>query len=175
MFDTMTMTKIVGGFCGAFLVFLIGNWAAEEIYHVGSESSHGEVVQAYTIEVPESGTDVSAEEVVGPTYAEVAEIADASAGEGEFRACQACHALEQGVNGVGPSLYGVVGRAVASIDGYSYSGALASQADVWSGENLFAFLEDPSGWAPGTAMSYRGMRDAEDRANLIAYLETFGG
>jgi cytochrome c len=67
-----------------------------------------------------------------------------------------------------------VNRAVGAED-FAYSGALVAVADTWTPENLQAFLENPKGWAPGTAMGYNGMRKVEDRANLIAYLATIGG
>lgn len=168
MFDTMTMTKVLGAVCGTLLVFLLGGWAAEEIYHSGG---HGDHEQAYVIPV-EGGEDIAEEVEEGPRFAEVYALADAAAGEGQWRACSACHALEQGVNGVGPYLYGVVGRDVAAVDGYSYSGNLIAVNDVWTPEELNAFLESPRDYAPGTAMGYNGMRKIEDRANLIAYLDS---
>jgi len=92
-----------------------------------------------------------------------------------FRQCSACHRLEDGANGTGPYLHNVVGREIGVAKGFgSYSGALNAAADVWTPENLNAFLENPSGWAPGTSMAYRGLSDVEDRANLIAYLQTNG-
>lgn len=174
MFDTMTMTKVVGGLCGTFLVFLLGGWAAEAIY-VGSEGGHGEGEHAaYVIEVPEAGTGEAAavEEEVPFDVAFAA--ADAAAGEGVFRNCRSCHALD-GANGVGPHLDGVVGRAVDAVDGYAYSGALEQVAEVWSEDNLYNFLQDPAGYAPGTKMSFKGLAKPEDRANLIAYLATIPG
>lgn len=168
MFDTMTMTKAVGGLCGTFLVFLLGGWAAEEIYHSGG--GHGDDhAQAYVIPVE----DDSAQEVVdeGPAFADVFAMADPAAGEGAFRPCSACHAVD-GTDGVGPHLNGVVDRAVGSVDGFGYSGSLVAVAEQWTPENLNAFLESPKGFAPGTAMAYNGMRKIEDRANLIAYLQS---
>jgi cytochrome c len=66
-----------------------------------------------------------------------------------------------------------VGRPKHSAEGFSYSDALLSQDGDWTPENISAFLENPRGYAPGTAMAYNGMSDVEDRANLIAYLATF--
>lgn len=177
MFDTMTMTKVLGGVCGTWLVFLLGGFAAEEIYHVGGHGGgHGdeEHVAGYEIEVPEAGTPGEPVEE-GPSFEEVFAVASAAEGEGDWRACSACHALEDGVNGVGPNLFGVVGRDVASVDGFGYSGSLVAVNDVWTPEELNAFLESPRNYAPGTAMGYNGMRKIEDRANLIAYLATIGG
>jgi len=170
MFDTMTMTKAVGAFCGMFLVLLMGKWAAETIYHVGG--GHGDHQQAYTIDTG-SEDDAGAEAAPEVDFEEVFASADPAAGEKLFRACSACHKLEQGANSTGPYLYGVVGRAVDTATGYTqYSGQLELVADVWTPVNLNHFLENPKGFAPGTKMSYKGMSKIEDRANLIAWLDT---
>lgn len=167
--DTMTFTKVAGSLCGALLVFLLGKWMAEELYHVGS---HGGAEQAYVIEVEE---DAPAEDVVEVAFADVFASADASKGERLFRQCSACHKLEDGANGTGPYLYGVVGRDKGSAAGFGYSATLASMEGDWTPENLNGFIQNPRGYAEGTSMAYRGMSDVEDRANLIAYLSTFGG
>jgi len=99
--------------------------------------------------------------------------ADLEAGEGHFRKCKSCHTVEAGgSNGTGPNIYGIVGAAVEHNGEFGYSGALPDAADVWSFENLDAFLADPKGFAPGTKMTFRGISDAEDRADLIAWLNT---
>lgn len=166
MLDTMTFTKAAGGLFGALLVFLLGSWAAEEIYHV---DGHGE--QAYVIETGEGEAEVAEAEEVD--FATVLASADAEKGVRLFRQCSACHKLESGANGTGPYLYGVVGRAKGAVDGFNYSDALASMDGEWTPENLSGFLESPRNYAPGTSMGYSGMRDVEDRANLIAYLATY--
>ena len=173
MFDTMTLTKTAGAFCGALLIFLLGNWAAESIYSMGG--GHGEDhAQGYVID---TGVDDAAEEVAdeAPDMAAIFASADASKGERVFNKCKACHQLEKGANGVGPYLYDVVGREVGVADGYSYSGALSEAADVWSAENLYAFLENPAGYAPGTSMGFAGLGKSEDRANVIAYMDQIDG
>ena len=172
MFDTMTITKAVAALCGALLVFLMGSWLAETLYHKGGHGKHAE--QAYVI--PTDDGEAAEEEVVEEVpFADLYAAADPAEGEGLFRACAACHKLEAGANGTGPYLHGIVNRPKHSAQGYSYSSAMMEQAGEWTPENLDAFLEDPKGYTPGTAMSYNGMRDPEDRANLIAYLATFGG
>lgn len=168
MFDTMTFTKIAGGLCGALLVFLLGKWAAEEMYHV---EAHGDAA-GYVIEVAEAETaDAPAG---GVSFDEVLATADASKGANVFKKCSACHKLEQGANGVGPHLYGIVGREIAAVDGFGYSDALKGKGEAWTPENLNGFLEKPSNWAPGTVMGFAGLKKVEDRANLIAYLDTIG-
>lgn len=171
MFDTMTFTKILGGFCGALLIFLLGNWAGELLYTVGGGHGDGHE-QAYVIDTGDDGAGDEPEEE--QSFDELYENADAGRGEREFGKCRACHQLEDGANGTGPHLYGVVGRDVGSVDGFSYSGSLGEVAEVWSPENLNGFLEDPRGYAPGTTMGFSGINDAEDRANLIAYLDSIG-
>ncbi|MEM8956899.1 MAG: cytochrome c family protein [Pseudomonadota bacterium] len=168
MFDTMTFTKVLGAFCGALLIYLLGAWAAEELYHVG-----GHAEQAYLIETDadEEATEELEEEL---DFAEMVAAADSSAGERVWGKCRACHALD-GSDGVGPHLDGVVDRAKASIAGYSYSDALAAMSDqVWDIDALNGFLENPRGYAPGTAMSFSGLRKPDERADLVAYLLTTG-
>ena len=171
MFDTMTMTKIVGALCGALLVFLLGKWVAETIYH--SAGGHGDDHhgQAYVIDTGEEdhGGD---EAEAGPSFAELFTAADAGKGERVFNKCKACHKLEDGANGTGPYLFGVVGRQVASAAGFgSYSGSLAPVAETWTPQELNAFLESPASYAPGTTMAFSGLKKPEDRANVIAYLK----
>jgi cytochrome c len=174
MFDTMFLTKVTGGFCGAFLIFLFGGWAAEGIYAGGG---HGEGEQAYVIEVASAEGDAPAEVVEeGPPFADLLAAADPAAGEATFgRACGSCHKAEEGVNGQGPSLYGVVGRPVDAVADYDYSGALELVVDVWTPDHINSLITNPKEYAPGTKMTYPGMRSATDRADVIAYLATIGG
>jgi len=170
MFDTMTMTKALASLCAGLLVLLLGGWAADGLYNI---DHHGDDhVRGYSIDLGEDD-DAPAEEVVEVAFADVYAAADAGAGERLWRQCAACHALEPGRNGVGPYLHGVVDRPKHSAEGFGYSDALLSQDGAWTPENISAFIENPREYAPGTAMAYNGMRDVEDRANLIAYLATF--
>jgi cytochrome c len=170
MFDTMTLTKITGALCGSLLVFLLGKWAAEVIYHTDT-AYHGERTLAYSIDTDEGEAAEPAEEV---DFAVVLAAADASAGERLFRACASCHRLD-GADGTGPHLNGVVGRPAGAVAGFAYSGALSAVVDNWTPEHLNGFLANPRSYAPGNRMSYNGMASVEDRANLIAYLaETEG-
>lgn len=168
MFDTMTLTKIVGGFCGALLVFLLGAWASELLFH--PSASHGDDHhQAYTID---TGEDHSDGDVVEVAFADVLAAADASKGEKLFRQCSACHKIDDGANGTGPHLFGIVGRAAGAVGGFGYSGSLVAVVDSWTPEHLNEFIANPKGYAPGTKMSYNGMKKVEDRANLIAWLDS---
>lgn len=163
MFDTMTFTKIAAGVLGAWLVMLLGKWAAEELYHA---DSHGEA--SYVIEVETAATEEEPE----IDFGELLASADIGNGEKVFRKCSACHKVEAGANGAGPHLYGVVGRDVAAADGFGYSGSLAQVTQVWDADSLNGFLENPKGYAPGTTMGFSGLKKPEDRADVIAYLDS---
>lgn len=97
--------------------------------------------------------------------------ADAARGERAFAQCRACHSVDPGRNMVGPSLHGVVGREAGSVPNYAYSAANRDSHLVWDRETLFTYLESPMRAMPGTKMTYM-MRDAQQRADVIAYLET---
>lgn len=170
MFDTMTLTKIVGALCGSLLVYLLGVWAAESIYHVGGGHG-GEHAQAYVIETDEGDSADAAEEA--PDFGALLASADTGKGEKLFGKCKACHKVD-GNNATGPHLDGVVGRTIDSVDGFGYSGALEQVGEVWTPDNLNLFLEYPKGAAPGTKMTFSGLKKIEDRANLIAWLDTLG-
>lgn len=163
MFDTMTITKIAGGLFGAWLVLLLGKWGAEEIYHA---EMHGEA--SYVIEVAGAEEPEPEEEI---DVAALMADADIDKGASVFRKCSACHKVD-GSDGVGPHLNGVVGREIAAVGGFGYSGALTGLEGAWTPEELYAFLADPKGYAPGTTMGFAGLNKPEDKANVIAYLES---
>lgn len=99
---------------------------------------------------------------------------DAAAGEKVFRKCRACHTVEEGKNRVGPSLYGVVGRPVASVEGYRYSNAMKEfgAGKTWTPDLLDTYLTKPRDLVPGTKMSFPGLKKPADRADVIAYLSS---
>ncbi|WP_170366006.1 c-type cytochrome [Ruegeria arenilitoris] len=167
MFDTMTVTKAAAGLFGAFLVLLLAKWGGDVLYHVGG---HGEA--AYVIETESSGESADGEEVV---FADLLAAADPEKGAKVFRKCSACHKLEEGANGTGPYLYGVVDRPVAAAAGFGYSAAMQSHSGNWTPEELDAFIANPKGYIQGTSMSFAGLKKAQERADLIAYLQTIGG
>jgi cytochrome c len=94
---------------------------------------------------------------------------DPTAGEAVYSRCQGCHSLEY--NRTGPKHCSLLGRRAGSAPGYEYSAAMKKSGIVWSEKTLERFLADPVKTVPGTTMTYAGVPDAKDRADLIAYLK----
>jgi len=118
---------------------------------------------ALTMAVAASGAAQTIEERVAGASAE--------AGQGIFRQCQSCHTIDSGgASRVGPNLYGVIGREVATVEGFRFSSALENLGGEWTVGRLDGYLENPRGFAQGTRMGFRGLADPADRAAVIAYL-----
>lgn len=102
------------------------------------------------------------------------EKADPVKGAKIAKACAACHTFDKGgKNGIGPNLYGVVGRKKQSTPGFAYSGALTAQGgDVWTYKEISHFIYKPKDYAAGTKMTYAGLKKTQDRADVISYLRT---
>ncbi len=98
---------------------------------------------------------------------------DIENGHRVFARCQVCHTTsEGGPNLIGPNLWGVFGRKVASKADFAYSDALKSKSWAWDASHLDAWIQNPREVAPGTKMSFAGLPDAKDRTDVIAYLKT---
>ncbi len=104
---------------------------------------------------------------VGLAYAD----ADPKRGEKLFEECRACHAVERGVEGVGPDLHGVFGRKAGELDGFRYSPALKRSGITWTPQTIDRYAEDPQKAVPANRMPYAGMPGTQDRADLIAYMQ----
>ena len=101
--------------------------------------------------------------------------AEVTKGEAVFKKCASCHNAQQnGANGIGPNLYGIVGHQVAAHPGFAYSDALKAKGGTWTFQALNEWLTNPRKYAEGTKMSFAGLTNPEDRANVIAYLNAQG-
>ena len=99
---------------------------------------------------------------------------DAAKGEKVFNKCKACHDVEKGVNKVGPTLKGIVGRKAASVPDYKYSEAMLAKGTegvVWDEATLTAYLPDPKAFVPKTKMAFAGLKKPDEVADVIAYLK----
>jgi cytochrome c len=106
-------------------------------------------------------------------HAAASVAADPNAGQKLFNVqCGACHSASAGVNMVGPSLYGVVGRKSGSVADFHYSPANRDAGVTWDEQTLDKYLENPRAMLQGTTMPYAGLKNSEQRADVIAYLAT---
>ncbi|MEF2070772.1 c-type cytochrome [Consotaella aegiceratis] len=171
--DSFEVNKILGAVLGTVFVLFGGSLVAEAIFHSEVPETFG-----YAVEVSEEsgGAAPAAEEAAAPIAVLLAD-ADADAGASQFKKCQACHdGTKGGANKVGPHLWDVVMRPVASIEDFNYSAAMKDFSnggqEQWTYDHLNHFLTSPKDFIPGTAMGFAGIKKDQDRANLIAYLRT---
>jgi cytochrome c len=163
----------VGALLGTVFVLMTVSIASEGIFHSEAPEKEGFAIVAEepTAEAGAAGGEEAKSEPIGPLLAK----ADAAAGEAVFKKCASCHTVDKGgPNKVGPNLWGVVNRPVASHAGFSYSAGMQTFAEggkvVWDYDHLSYFLEAPKKHVPGTAMGFAGIKKADERANLIAWL-----
>jgi cytochrome c len=161
----------VGAFLGTVFVLMSVSIASEGIFHSEPPEKPGFAIIAEegSGEAASAGGE-EAEVDIKPLLAS----ADASAGEAIFKKCGACHTIEKGgPNKVGPNLFGVVERPIASHEGFSYSAGMKTFAEAnktWTYDHLSYFIEAPKKHVPGTAMGFAGVKKPEERASLIAWL-----
>lgn len=171
--DSFQMNKILGAILGTVFVLFSVGIIADSVF-----STHAPEQPGFAIAAAESDTGGESEapsgpEPIGPLLAN----ADPAKGEASFRKCVACHTVENGgANKVGPNLWDIVDRPVASHEGFSYSAAMREYAQggevTWDYERLSHFLMSPRREVPGTAMGFAGLPRIEERADVIAYLRT---
>ncbi len=171
--DSFEINKVMGAVLGTiFLVFSVA-LISDAIFAAPVPHTPGYIIQASEAEAPAAGAEAAAPVSVATLLAS----ADADAGATVFKKCQACHSGEKGgPNKVGPDLWGVVNRPIASHEGFSYSAAMKEFSEggkkLWAFEELNGFIHAPKEHVKGTAMSFAGIKKDNERANLLAYLRT---
>jgi cytochrome c len=171
--DPLFFNKVAGAVLGALLFAMALNVLAEGIF-----SGPKSIVAGYAL--PGESEEPAAAAAPAGAASEPLPVllakADAKKGEAGVKPCQACHNFEKGgPNKIGPNLYGVVNRVIGSHEGFNYSAILkehAGKGDKWTFETLDHFINNPKGTMPGTAMGYAGMKEADKRADVLAYLRT---
>ncbi|SDG44075.1 cytochrome c [Limimonas halophila] len=167
---SLEMNKIAASVLTAGVVAMGASFVGEVLIHPHvPEDPHYTVGVDKTKSAEKEKQEPKGPEPILPLLAD----ADPSAGKNAARACAACHSFEKGgPNKVGPALYDIMGAKIAAVDGFSYSSALKGKEGEWTYQKMNAWLYDPQGWAQGTKMSYGGVKDAQERADIIAYLRS---
>jgi cytochrome c len=167
--DSFEFNKIAGALLGTCLVLLALNITAEAIFAPHHPAKPGYEIEAKPEAPAAHGAEAKADEPIGKLLAS----ANIERGQGSTRACAACHNFQKGgPNGLGPNLYGVVGRARASAPGFAYSDAMKAKGGEWTVDDLNKFLTSPKEFVPGTKMNFPGFTKGSQRADVIAFLNS---
>jgi cytochrome c len=169
--DSWEWNKIAGAVLGTLLFILVVKFIAEAIYQAPLPAKPG-----YVVDVPDEVASPAAAAPAAepiPDFASVLPTADLAHGKDVASRCQQCHDnAKGGGNKIGPNLWGLIERTRASYPGFDFSRAMSADHDPWTYEKLFVFLKAPATTVPGTKMSFAGVRSAQERIDLLAYLRT---
>ncbi len=170
--DPLFWNKIAGAILSAGLVAMASGFVAELLYRPELPDRPAYAIggaKAAASPAAETPAAAAAPESIAPLLAS----ASAEKGKKLARKCSACHSFDKGgPNKVGPNLWDVVGRDMAGVAGFGYSGALKEKGGTWDYEALNEFLRKPKAFVPGTRMAFAGLKNAKDRADLIVYLRS---
>jgi cytochrome c len=160
---------IAGWALFAGIIALGGGIVSSKLFHQERPEKMGYAIEGVEAEGGEGA-------VAGPSLNTLLASADVAAGEKVFAKCAACHTIAAGgANGIGPNLHEIVGdKQAEGRGGFAFSDALKKKGGSWTFDALNAWLTSPREYAPGTKMTFAGLGNPVDRANLIAYLNTQG-
>ncbi|MCG5239266.1 c-type cytochrome [Azospirillum doebereinerae] len=168
---SMELNKIFGAVLLAGLIAMLTGFASQVLVHSKTPEKN-----AFVVATPAGGAapaDKGAAPAGPAPIAPLMAAAEAGAGQGTAKACAACHSFDKGgANKVGPNLYGILGGPKGHMAGFGYSDALIKTGGQWTYDELNKFLYDPKAYAPGTKMTFAGIKKDADRANVIAYLRS---
>jgi cytochrome c len=162
---------IAGWVLGAGIVLLGTTLVTGELFKAERPETMGYPIPGVQEEGAEGG-GAAAEQPI----AHYLQTADAARGENIFHRCQSCHNADNGgANGLGPNLWSTVGNSIAHRPDFSYSDALKNHGGRWDWDTLSTWLHSPSRFAPGTKMTFAGLSDPQDRADVLLFLNQHGG
>ena len=171
----LTSNKIIGAGLGTAL-FLVGLTVGLPIIFKKEPPKHPGYMIAVAAELAGGGSAEAAD--LPPDWGTVLKTADVSAGEAKVQVCKSCHMFDAaGTNNIGPGLWGVLGRKPGTHPGFAYSSgmtAFGAKQPIWDYEHVYEFIKGPQAYIDGTKMTYVGMKNPQDRVNVIAYLHTLG-
>lgn len=160
---------IAGWVLGAGIVLLGARLVTNELYKAERPETMGYPIAG----VVEEGNETAAAE---PPIAHFLQTADAGRGAASFRKCTACHNADQGgANGTGPNLWGVMGEGVGQRAGFAFTDVLRNHGGTWDWDTTSAWLKSPRNFANGTRMSFAGLSDPQERADVLLFLNQHGG
>ena len=167
--NSFEINKILGAVLGTCLMLLIVHIASGALFTPPVAAKPGYEIAVKEEEPAKAGGEKATAEPIENLLAS----ASTEHGAQIARQCQVCHNLQEGKGPkIGPDLYGVVGRKVASKENFHYTEALKSKGGTWTFDALNKWLEDPRADVPGTAMTFAGIKNEKQRADVIAYLNT---
>ena len=165
------MNKIAGAILGAMILAMVSGIIAHMLVRPTPLAKPAYIVAGAEPSEQKGGQEKKGPEPIAPLLAS----ASVDAGKEQSKKCQACHTFEKGgPNRIGPNLYNVLGEPIAEgRNGYAFSSALtAHKGQKWDVEELNQWLDDPQSFAKGTKMTFAGLKKAQDRANVVAYLNS---
>ena len=170
--DSFTLNKIIGAVLFTMLGVFGLSLLAEALYEAETPEKPG-----YAVAVAQTkghGDEAKKPDAAVVSIGALLTSASAEKGQAATKSCKACHTFEKGgKKKVGPNLWNIVGRKIASVGGFAYSKAIkAKSGEEWSFDNLNAFLTKPKAFIPGTKMGFGGLKKDAKRANVIAYLRS---
>jgi cytochrome c len=169
--DSWEWNKIAGAVLGTLIFVMVIRIASESLFEIGPPAKAGYIVQG--VEEASTAPAAPVEEPM-PDWGTVLPKADVAKGKDISHKCEQCHDLSKGgPNKIGPNLWAIV-DAPRGVDrgGFDFSSAMKSKGGTWTYDELFKFLKSPQAYISGTKMTFAGLRSADDRINLIAYLRT---
>ena len=167
--NSFELNKVLGALLGTCLVLLAVHIAAGAIFATPAPAKPGYEIEVKAEKPGQQEAAKAAEEPIENLLA----TASVEHGAQVAKQCAICHNFQEGQGKkVGPDLYGVVGRKIASVSSFNYSAALKAVNGSWSFDELNKWLTDPRGMVPGTAMTFAGLTSEKQRADVIAYLDT---
>lgn len=167
----LEFNKVIAAILVASLVAMLTGSVANILY-----KPHLTTKRGYQVSIIGHTNDQNSANAIAETKIDIKELmnrANADAGKGLIKKCTVCHSLDKGgVHKIGPNLWNVAGADKAKAPGYKFSSSMVSTAGKWDDESLYHFLRKPSKFIPGTKMSFIGISDPQDIADIILYLKT---
>jgi cytochrome c len=169
--NSFEINKILGAVLGTCLVLLAVHIASGAIFTPPTAAKPGYEIAAKEEQPAKAGGEAAPAAAV--PFDNLLASASVEHGAQIAKQCQVCHNLQEGQGPkIGPDLYGVVGRPVASVAGFHYTDALKKKGGTWTFDALDKWLLDPRADVPGTAMTFAGLPNEKQRADVVAYLDT---